>query len=187
MGKRRVLVSVTDKTGIVDFCSELAGLGYEIVSTGGTLRALTDGGVPAVQVAEITSMPEILGGRVKTLHPAVFAGILARREVAGDIETLAEHGIEAIDVVAVNLYPFAQTVANPKAGDEEIIEQIDIGGPSLLRAAAKNHRDVSMSSSIRPIIRPWSTRCARAAGPTTAPCAAAWPKKSSDTRCATTR
>jgi len=142
MGKRRVLVSVTDKTGIVDFCRDLNDLGYEIVSTGGTLRALSEGGVPAVPVSQVTSMPEILGGRVKTLHPAVFGGILARREVAGDLDTLGEHGIEMIDVVAVNLYPFARTVANPAATDEEIIEQIDIGGPSLLRAAAKNHRDV---------------------------------------------
>jgi phosphoribosylaminoimidazolecarboxamide formyltransferase/IMP cyclohydrolase len=142
MAKRRALVSVSDKTGVVDFCRELARLGYEVISTGGTLKALAAADVPARQVSEITSMPEILDGRVKTLHPTVFGGILARRHMAADMETLLDHGIEPIDVVVVNLYPFAQTVANPKSTDDEIIENIDIGGPSLLRAAAKNHQDI---------------------------------------------
>ncbi|MCE5228728.1 bifunctional phosphoribosylaminoimidazolecarboxamide formyltransferase/IMP cyclohydrolase [bacterium] len=142
MAKRRALVSVSDKTGVVEFCRKLVELDFEIVSTGGTMKTLIEAGVPATQVSDITGIPEILGGRVKTLHPVVFGGILARRNNATDMDTLAELGIEPIDVVAVNLYPFAKTVANPKATDEEIIEQIDIGGPSLIRAAAKNHDDI---------------------------------------------
>ncbi len=142
MAQRRALVSVSDKTGVVDFCRRLVAMDFEVVSTGGTLRTLRDGGVPAVQVSEVTGVPEILGGRVKTLHPLIFGGILARRANASDLDTLAEFGMQAIDVVAVNLYPFARTVADPRATDEEIIEQIDIGGPSLVRAAAKNHGDV---------------------------------------------
>jgi phosphoribosylaminoimidazolecarboxamide formyltransferase/IMP cyclohydrolase len=142
MSKKRAIVSVSDKTGIVEFCTGLVERGYEVISTGGTLKALSAAGVPARQVSEVTSMPEILGGRVKTLHPTIFGGILARRNDPGDMDTIAEHGMEPIDVVAVNLYPFAQTLANPKANDEQIIEQIDIGGPSLIRAAAKNHGDV---------------------------------------------
>ncbi len=142
MAKRRALVSVSDKTGVVEFCARLVDLGFEIVSTGGTLKALSQAGVPATQVSDLTGVPEILGGRVKTLHPLVFGGILARRNNAGDMDVLHELGIEPIDVVVVNLYPFAQTMADPKASDEEKIEQIDIGGPSLIRAAAKNHDDL---------------------------------------------
>lgn len=142
MSKRRALVSVSDKTGVVEFCQGLVQLGFEVISTGGTLKTLTQGGVQARQVSEVTGVPEILDGRVKTLHPMIFGGILARRNMAADMDTLAEHGWEPIDVVVVNLYPFAQTVSNPKSTDEEIIEQIDIGGPSLIRAAAKNHHDV---------------------------------------------
>ncbi len=142
MAKRRALVSVSDKTGIVEFCRKLVELDFEIVSTGGTMKTLLAAGVPATQVSDVTGLPEILGGRVKTLHPLIFGGILARRNNATDMDTLAELGIEPIDVVAVNLYPFAKTVANPKSTDEEIIENIDIGGPSLIRAAAKNHDDI---------------------------------------------
>ena len=142
MAKKRALISVSDKTGIVEFCQGLVALGFEVMSTGGTLKTLAQAGVPARQVSEVTGVPEILDGRVKTLHPMIFGGILARRHLAGDMETLAEQGWEPIDVIAVNLYPFAQTVSNPKATDPEIIEQIDIGGPSLIRAAAKNHDDV---------------------------------------------
>ena len=142
MTQRRALVSVSDKTGVVEFCQGLVQLGFEVISTGGTLKALSQAGVPARQVSEVTSMPEILDGRVKTLHPTIFGGILARRNHAHDMDTIAEFGMAPIDVVAVNLYPFAQTVANPKSTDDEIIENIDIGGPSLLRAAAKNHHDV---------------------------------------------
>ena len=142
MSKRRALVSVSDKTGIVEFCKGLVERGFEVISTGGTLRTLSKAGVPACQVSEITGVPEILDGRVKTLHPTVFGGILARRNMSTDMDTIAEHGMEPIDVVAVNLYPFAETVKNPEAKDEDIIEQIDIGGPSMIRAAAKNHADV---------------------------------------------
>ncbi|HPK01446.1 MAG TPA: bifunctional phosphoribosylaminoimidazolecarboxamide formyltransferase/IMP cyclohydrolase [Candidatus Sumerlaeota bacterium] len=142
MAKRRAVVSVSDKRGIVEFCRGLVAADFEIISTGGTLKALTAAGVPARNVSEYTGVPEILGGRVKTLHPMIFGGILARRNLADDLSTLAEHGMQTIDVVAVNLYPFAETVANPRATREEIIEQIDIGGPSLIRAAAKNHGDV---------------------------------------------
>jgi phosphoribosylaminoimidazolecarboxamide formyltransferase/IMP cyclohydrolase len=142
MSKRRALVSVSDKTGVIEFCQGLSQLGFEIISTGGTLKALSQAGVKAVQVSEITSMPEILDGRVKTLHPAVFGGILARRNHAADMDTLGSFGMEPIDIVVGNLSPFAQAVANPKATGEEIIENIDIGGPALLRAAAKNYHDV---------------------------------------------
>ncbi len=138
-GLRRALISVSDKSGVIEFARGLNKLGFEIISTGGTMKSLADAGVSVRSVSEITGVPEILGGRVKTLHPAIFGGILARRELMEDLETLKEHGIGEIDVVAVNLYPFEKTAAKPGTADEEIIEQIDIGGPSLLRAAAKNH------------------------------------------------
>ncbi len=139
---KRALISVSDKHGIIDFCRGLLSCGYEIISTGGTLNALKESGIEAGAVADITGVPEILGGRVKTLHPAVHGGILARRNEAGDINTLLEYGIQPIDIVAVNLYPFAKTLQAPESSDDEIVEQIDIGGPCLLRAAAKNHKDV---------------------------------------------
>jgi phosphoribosylaminoimidazolecarboxamide formyltransferase/IMP cyclohydrolase len=139
---KRALVSVSDKTGIVEFCHGLAKAGYEIVSTGGTLRALKEAGVAARQVSQVTSMPEIMGGRVKTLHPVIFGGILARRNEASDMDAVATLGAEPIDVVAVNLSPFAETLADPKATDAAIVEHVDIGGVALLRAAAKNYRDV---------------------------------------------
>lgn len=139
---RRALLSVSDKSGIVDFAKGLEALGFELVSTGGTMAKLQEAGIAVRAVSDVTGVPEILGGRVKTLHPAVFGGILARRQLGEDMATLEEHSIGSIDVVAVNLYPFEETVAKEGATDPEIIEQIDIGGPSLLRAAAKNHRDV---------------------------------------------
>lgn len=139
--ERRALISVSDKDGIVEFAQGLAQLGFEVISTGGTMAALKKAGVPVRAVSDVTGVPEILGGRVKTLHPAIFGGILAQRHLSEDMSTLDEHGIGEIDVVAVNLYPFEQTVQSG-APDHEIIEQIDIGGPSLLRAAAKNQRDV---------------------------------------------
>lgn len=142
MARRRALVSVSDKAGIVDFCRGLIERDFDIVSTGGTLRALEQGGVKAVQVSEVTGVPEILDGRVKTLHPMIFGGILARRNVPDDLDTIAQHGMQPIDVIVVNLYPFAQALTRPTASAEEIIEQIDIGGPSLIRASAKNYRDV---------------------------------------------
>ena len=139
---RRALLSVSDKTGIVDFARGLAAGGFEIVSTGGTARALADAGVAVVQVSSVTGFPEMMDGRVKTLHPAVHAGILARRDEPGDLRALDDHGIRPVDVVAVNLYPFARVAADPDAGVGALIEEIDIGGPTLVRAAAKNFRDV---------------------------------------------
>ena len=139
---RRALLSVSDKTGIVDFARGLAAGGFEIVSTGGTARALADAGVAVVQVSSVTGFPEMMDGRVKTLHPAVHAGILARRDEPGDLRALDDHGIRPVDIVAVNLYPFARVAADPDAGVGALIEEIDIGGPTLVRAAAKNFRDV---------------------------------------------
>ena len=138
----RALLSVSDKTGIVEFARALAARGYEIVSTGGTARVLDDAGVPVTGVASVTAFPEMMDGRVKTLHPRIHAGILARRDHPADLRALAEHEIQPIDVVAVNLYPFAETARRPDVGFEELIEQIDIGGPSMVRAAAKNFHDV---------------------------------------------
>ena len=136
----RALVSVSDKSGIVPFARALAGLGVEILSTGGTHRTLIDADVAAVEVSSVTGFPEIMDGRVKTLHPAIHGGILARRHL--DRTTMATHGIVGIDLVAVNLYPFERTIAQPDCTLEQAIENIDIGGPAMLRSAAKNHRDV---------------------------------------------
>ena len=136
----RALLSVSDKTGIVDFARALRDLGFEIVSTGGTARTLAEAKVAALEVASVTGFPEIMDGRVKTLHPKIHGGILARRDL--DAETLAEHGIVGIDLVAVNLYPFEQAIARPDCTFALAVENIDIGGPAMLRAAAKNHRHV---------------------------------------------
>lgn len=139
----RALISVSDKRGLQELASGLLALGYELVSTGGTLAALRGWGLPAVAVADVTGFPEILDGRVKTLHPKVHGGILARRE-PGHLAELARHEIAPVDVVVANLYPFRETVARPDVTFAEAIEQIDIGGPSMLRAAAKNHADVTV-------------------------------------------
>ncbi len=139
---RRALISVSDKQGVVEFARGLARLGIEILSTGGTRRHLEDAGVTVIPVAEVTGTPEILDGRVKTLHPRIHGGILADRGRASHLAELEEHGIEPIDLVAVNLYPFQQTVDREGATFEEIVEMIDIGGPAMLRSAAKNHRGV---------------------------------------------
>jgi phosphoribosylaminoimidazolecarboxamide formyltransferase/IMP cyclohydrolase len=139
---RRALVSVHDKTGVVDFARGLAGLGVEVLSTGGTAKLLRDAGVPVVDVSQVTGFPEMLDGRVKTLHPKVHGGILARRDRPEHLAALDAHGIGAIDLVAVTLYPFEQTVARPGVTLEEAIEHIDIGGPSMIRGAAKNHGSV---------------------------------------------
>lgn len=140
--KKRALVSVSDKTGVVEFCKRLEELGYEIVSTGGTLKTLVDSGVKAISISDVTGFRECLDGRVKTLHPAVHAGLLARRDDAEHMKSLAEMGYNTIDLVAVNLYPFKQTIQKPNVKLEEAIENIDIGGPTMLRSAAKNYRDV---------------------------------------------
>jgi phosphoribosylaminoimidazolecarboxamide formyltransferase / IMP cyclohydrolase len=138
----RAILSVSDKTGLEAFARGLAGLGVELVSTGGTARAIAAAGVPVLNVSDVTGFPEMMDGRVKTLHPAIFAGILARRDRPDDLAGLRTHGIATIDVVVVNLYPFGKAADNPDTKFDALVEEIDIGGPSLLRAAAKNFRDV---------------------------------------------
>jgi phosphoribosylaminoimidazolecarboxamide formyltransferase/IMP cyclohydrolase len=138
----RALLSVSDKRGLVEFARGLADLGWDLVSTGGTARALAEAGVAVAPVETVTGFPEMMDGRVKTLHPAVHGGLLARRDVPEDLEALHRHGFGTIDLVAVNLYPFRQTVAKPGVTFAEAIENIDIGGPSMLRSAAKNHQAV---------------------------------------------
>lgn len=138
MPARRALLSVSDKSGLVDFARGLADHGWELVSTGGTARALRDAGLPAIEVSTITGVPEMLDGRVKTLHPAVHGALLARRDLPEHMEALRAHDIVPIDLVAVNLYPFRETAARPGVAPADVIEQIDIGGPSMLRSAAKN-------------------------------------------------
>ncbi|MBI2954563.1 MAG: hypothetical protein HYY30_09635 [Chloroflexi bacterium] len=138
----RAIISVSDKAGVVEFARELANLGVELFSTGGTKQKLADAGVPIASISKLTGFPEILDGRVKTLHPAVHGGILARRDIPEHLAQLAEHHIGLIDIVAVNLYPFAQTVARPDATLDDALENIDIGGPTLIRAAAKNFKSV---------------------------------------------
>ncbi len=138
----RALLSVSDKRGIVELARELVTLGWEIVSTGGTAETLRQAGVPVIPIDAVTGFPEMMEGRVKTLHPKVHGGLLARRRHPGDRAALQQHGITPIDLVAVNLYPFRETIAKPNVGFEQAIEQIDIGGPSMLRSAAKNHEDV---------------------------------------------
>lgn len=135
-----VLVSVYDKQGIADFCRRLVELGYGILSTGGTAKHLTEEGIPVTAVEEYTGFPEMMDGRVKTLHPRIHGGLLGIRDDAEHVKQMAEHGIDPIDLVVVNLYPFAATIARPNVTFEEAVEMIDIGGPSMLRAAAKNHR-----------------------------------------------
>lgn len=144
---RRALLSVWDKTGIIDFARGLKELGVEILSTGGTARALAEAGIEIKEVDHFTGFPEMLDGRVKTLHPRVHAGILHRRDDEIHLATMEEHGLEPIDLVAVNLYPFVETVARPGVTREEAIEQIDIGGPTMLRSAAKNHLHVTVVAS----------------------------------------
>jgi phosphoribosylaminoimidazolecarboxamide formyltransferase/IMP cyclohydrolase len=140
---RRALVSVFDKTGLDELARGLTRLGIEIVSTGGTLKSLQEKGIPVVAVADVTGFPEILDGRVKTLHPKIHGGVLANREVPGHLDALAEHGIDRIDLVAVNLYPFRETVARG-ASFADTVEMIDVGGPTMLRAAAKNFGGVAV-------------------------------------------
>src|SRR5579872_355539 len=141
---RRALLSVSDKRGLVEFASGLADLGFEIVSTGGTASALADSGLTVVSISDVTGFPEMLDGRVKTLHPAVHGGLLAERAKPGHMAAIAEHGITPIDLVCVNLYPFAATVAAPDVELAHAIENIDIGGPAMIRSAAKNHESVAV-------------------------------------------
>ena len=141
---KRAIISVSDKTGVVDFAKGLESLGVEIISTGGTLKTLTDAGVNAIPIDDVTGFPEMMDGRVKTLHPKVHGGILARRDVQAHLDKALEHGIGLIDMVVVNLYPFEKTVKNPDSTLEDVIENIDIGGPTLVRSAAKNHASVAI-------------------------------------------
>ncbi|MCI5221592.1 MAG: IMP cyclohydrolase [Candidatus Electrothrix sp. AR4] len=140
----RALISLTDKSGIEDFAKALTDMGVEILSTGGTAKKMRDNGVDVTDVSEFTGFPEMLDGRVKTLHPLVHGGILNQRENADHQQQCAEHGINSIDIVAVNLYAFEKTVADPNCTLADAIENIDIGGPTLLRASAKNFRDVTV-------------------------------------------
>ncbi|MFK0379422.1 bifunctional phosphoribosylaminoimidazolecarboxamide formyltransferase/IMP cyclohydrolase [Pandoraea sp. NPDC090278] len=141
---KQALISVSDKTGIVDFAKSLAAQGVSILSTGGTAKLLADAGLKVTEVADYTGFPEMLDGRVKTLHPKVHGGILARRDLPEHMAALDTHGIPTIDLLVVNLYPFVQTVAKDDCSLEDAIENIDIGGPTMLRSAAKNHRDVTV-------------------------------------------
>ena len=141
---KRALVSVSDKTGLVEFVKGLQDLGWEIIATGGTQKLLDNNGVKTIGISEVTGFPEICDGRVKTLHPKVHGGILARRDVPEHMQTLKENGIQTIELVCVNLYPFKQTIAKPDVTMEDAIENIDIGGPSMVRSAAKNWRDVNI-------------------------------------------
>jgi phosphoribosylaminoimidazolecarboxamide formyltransferase/IMP cyclohydrolase len=141
--KKRALLSVSDKSGIVEFGRALTGLGFEIVSTGNTYKALEDAGVAAMAVSDVTGFPEIMDGRVKTLHPKIHGGILAR-PIQAHLQVAEELGIELIDIVAVNLYPFRETIAKEGISREDAVEQIDIGGPAMVRAAAKNHERVAV-------------------------------------------
>jgi len=139
----KALLSVYDKTGIVAFSSKLVSAGYDLISTGGTHNTIfQEGGLPVKQVSEVTGSPEILDGRVKTLHPVIYAGLLARRDSQGHLDELTKHGIDPIDLVAVNLYPFVATISKPDVTMDEALENIDIGGPTMLRAAAKNYPSV---------------------------------------------
>jgi phosphoribosylaminoimidazolecarboxamide formyltransferase/IMP cyclohydrolase len=144
---QRAILSVTDKTGLDDFARKLASMGVELISTGGTAKLLRDSGIVVKDISEITGFPEMLDGRVKTLHPKVHGGILHRREDASHRAAVAEHGIQAIDMVVVNLYAFEKTAAKPGVHFEELVENIDIGGPSMIRSAAKNFHDVAVVTS----------------------------------------
>src|ERR1700682_2496500 len=141
---KRALISVTDKTGVVDFAAGLRDLGVEIISTGGTARALQEAGIAVREVSELTGFPEMLDGRLKTINPRIAGGILAVRANAQHMRSLTEHNIPRIDMVVVNLYAFEKTASKPGVTLEELIENIDIGGPTLIRAAAKNWQDVAV-------------------------------------------
>ena len=142
--RKQALLSVSDKTGVVDFARELSALGYHLLSTGGTAKLIAEAGIEVQEVADYTGFPEMLDGRVKTLNPKIHAGLLARRPVPEHMKALADHGIDPIDIVVVNLYPFEATVAKPDCTFEDAVENIDIGGPTMIRAAAKNHESVAV-------------------------------------------
>ena len=140
----RALISVSDKTGVVEFARSLRQQGWEVIATGGTMNLLRDSGVEVVNISDVTGFPEICDGRVKTLHPKVHGGLLARRDDPGHVKALKDNGIGFIDLVCVHLYPFRETIAKPDVKMEDALENIDIGGPSMLRSAAKNWADVTV-------------------------------------------
>ena len=140
----RALISVSDKTGVVELAGELSSLGVEIISTGGTYKKIKDAGIDVIPVDSITGFPECLDGRVKTLHPKIHAGILAVRSNKEHIKQLKQLEVDPIDIVVINLYPFRETISKENAALEEAIENIDIGGPAMLRSAAKNYQDVAV-------------------------------------------
>ena len=144
---RTALVSVSDKTGIVEFARSLKKMGVKIISTGGTARKLAEAGIDVVAIDSVTGFPEMMDGRVKTLHPKIHGALLALRDKSDHVESMKAHGIEPIDLVCVNLYPFEKTIARPDCSLEQAIENIDIGGPSMLRSAAKNHKFVTVVTS----------------------------------------
>ena len=155
---KQALISVSDKTGVLEFARELAAMGVNILSTGGTAKLLADNGIKVTEVADYTGFPEMLDGRVKTLHPKVHGGILARRDFPQHMDALGAHGIPTIDMVVVNLYPFQQTVAKEHCTLEDAIENIDIGGPAMLRSSAKNHKDVVVlcdPADYAPVLAQW--------------------------------
>ena len=140
----KALISVSDKTGVVEFAGALQKLGWEIIATGGTMKLLQQSGLKVTNISDVTGFPEICDGRVKTLHPNVHGGLLARRDLSAHVDALKQNGIEFIDMVCVNLYPFRETIAKPNVSMEDAVENIDIGGPSMLRSAAKNFKDVTV-------------------------------------------
>lgn len=141
---KRAVISVSDKKGVVDFAKELSNMGVEILSTGGTAKTMREAGVPVKDVSEHTGFPEMLDGRVKTLHPKIHGGLLSRRGNEKDMEEIKKHGIDTIDMVVVNLYPFEATISKPDVTFDDAIENIDIGGPTMLRSASKNFQDVAV-------------------------------------------
>jgi phosphoribosylaminoimidazolecarboxamide formyltransferase/IMP cyclohydrolase len=144
---KRALVSTSDRSGLIEFAGGLQEMGVELVSTGGTGRALRDAGLAVTDVADVTEFPEIMDGRVKTLHPRIHGGLLGVRDNAGHMATLEEHGIAPFELVCVNLYPFEAAISKPDCSLADAIENIDIGGPTMLRSAAKNHRSIYVVSS----------------------------------------
>ena len=170
---RRALVSVSDKSDLGPFIKGLVSLGFEIVSTGGTRRFLLEQGVPVIDISEYTGFPEMMDGRVKTLHPKVHGGLLGRPDLPGDAQSMREHGILPFELVVCNLYPFEATVARPGVSVEEAIENIDIGGPSMIRSASKNHAHVAVVTGAEQYGRVLE---ALRAGPILPRCAASWPR-----------
>jgi len=153
---KRALISVSNKEGVVEFAKALISMGVEILSTGGTAKTLRDAGISVREVSEYTGFPEMLDGRVKTLHPKIHGGLLSRRDNLKDMEEIKKHGIDTIDMVVVNLYPFEETISRPGVTFAEAIENIDIGGPTMLRSASKNFQDVAVivdPSDYKKIIR----------------------------------